>query len=217
MPRSAASRLPALGLAALLAGLLPAGSAWAQRDQDGSFNLSNRSNRAIERLYASPVDSSDWGDNRLEGGRSLANGASLPVRMAPDGGCRTDLRIGFAGGVVEERRDIDTCADRDVVIGTPERTGIRNAQRNSGKARDPSFSLRNDANSAVQEVYASPSTEDDWGQDRLGRDTLRAHARQTIRLPPGECQYDLRIIWEDGRSEERRDVNLCETRELSVQ
>lgn len=214
MPRPAASLLPALGLA-VLAGFLTAGPAWAQGGQDGSFNLTNRSNRAIERLYASPYDTSDWGDNRLDGRGPLANGASLPMRMPPDGGCRTDLRVGFEGGLVEERRDIDTCQDRDVVIGTPERTGARQARRQSGKGSDPSFSLRNEAGSPVREIYASPSNEDDWGQDQLGREMVRPHGRRTIRLPSGECQYDLRIVWDDGRSEERRDVNLCETRELT--
>ncbi|MBC9178847.1 hypothetical protein [Pseudoroseomonas ludipueritiae] len=215
MPRPAPFLLSALGLAGLLAAFLSAAPAQAAGDQDGSFNLVNRSNRVIERLYASPLDSNDWGDNRLSSRGPLANGANLPVRMAPEGGCRTDLRIGFEGGLVEERRDIDTCQDRDVVIGTPERTGARQAQRQGGKGSDPSFTLRNEANSPVREIYASPSNEDDWGQDQLGRETLRAHGRRTIRLPSGECQYDLRIVWEDGRSEERRDVNLCATRELT--
>jgi hypothetical protein len=215
MSRPVAPLFSVLGLAGLVVASLPAGPARAQQGQDGSFNLTNRSNRAIERLYASPRDTNDWGDNRLEGRASLPNGASMPVRMAPDGGCRTDLRIAFSGGVVEERRDIDTCADRDVVIGTPERTGARLAQRRGGKMANPSFNLRNDADVEVREVYASPTTADDWGRDRLGDDMLRAHGRMTIRLPPGECQYDLRIVWDDGRSEERRDVNLCEETDLS--
>lgn len=216
MPRPVPSFLSMLGLAGLLAVSLPAGQALAQRDQDGSFNLTNRSNRTIERLYASPTDTSDWGDNRLQGRAPLANGGNLPVRMPPEGGCRTDLRIAFSGGVVEERRDIDTCTDRDVVIGTPERTGARRAQRQGGKAANPSFSLRNEADEDVRELYASPTSADDWGRDQLGDDTLGAHGRRTIRLPAGECQYDLRIVWEDGRSEERRDVNLCESGEISV-
>jgi hypothetical protein len=207
MLRAALFRLCAAG--ALLALAAPA---LAQED-DGSFNLTNRSNRVIERLYASPNNTEQWGDDRLAGDRSLANGASLAVRMPPGGGCRTDLRIAFAGDVVEERRDIDTCADRDVVVGTPQNTGALRAPRR-GKAADPSFSLRNDAGSPIREVYASPTTEDDWGEDRLGDDTLRAHGRRAIRLPAGACQYDLRVVWEDGRTEERRDVNLCATREL---
>jgi hypothetical protein len=203
----------AVGFAGLLAALLLSGGAQAQ--EDGSFNLINRSNRAIERLYASPNDTNEWGENRLARGRTLANDGNLAVRMAPDGGCRTDLRIAFAGGVVEERRDIDTCADRDVVIGTPQRTGAKRVARESGgQSLDPSFNLLNGAASPINELYLSLTSEDDWGEDRLGRDTVRPRGRRMVQLPAGECQYDLRVVWADGRSEERRDINLCEAGEM---
>jgi hypothetical protein len=217
-PATSTRFVPALcraaGLAGLMAASLLAGPARAQ-DQDGSFNLINRSNRVIERLYASPTDTADWGENRLAGGRTLANEGNLAVRMAPDGGCRTDLRIAFAGGMVEERRDIDTCLDRDVVIGTPARTGAQRAGREDGQAGDPSFNLINEAASPIREFYASPTNEDDWGDDRLGGGTVRARGRRAIRLPGGHCRFDLRVVWEDGRAEERRDVNLCEIQDLS--
>ena len=202
-------------LSATLAGLALLATPALAQEQDGSFNLTNRSNRVIERLFASPTDTNEWGDNRIGNGQTIANGASLAVRMPASGGCRTDLRIGFAGGVVEERRDIDTCADRDVVIGTPARTGAARAARENGQPGDPSFTLVNQAARPIRELYASPTTEDNWGEDRLGRETVRARGRRDVRLPGGICQYDLRVVWDDGRAEERRDVNLCETRELS--
>ncbi|MFC7610370.1 hypothetical protein [Teichococcus aestuarii] len=126
--------LALLALLALLAPVLPASvlpaSALAQtgapderrEELDGSFNLTNRSGRLIERLYASPIRTRQWGENRL-GAEGLAAGGELAIRMPPTGGCRTDLRLVFEGGLTEERRDIDTCRDRDVVIGTPARTG----------------------------------------------------------------------------------------------
>jgi len=210
MPRSTHLLLSLATFAGLALSGLP-----AQAQEDGSFNLTNRSNRVIERLFASPNDTNEWGDNRIGNGQTIANGASLAVRMPASGGCRTDLRIAFAGGIVEERRDIDTCADRDVVIGTPARTGAARAARENGQAGDPSFTLVNQAARPIRELFASPTTEDNWGEDRLGRDTVRARGRRDIRLPGGICQYDLRVVWDDGRAEERRDVNLCETRELS--
>lgn len=244
-----------LGSAGFLTAALLAGTGAAHAQEDGSFNLVNQSNRVIERLYASPVDTNQWGENRLARGATIANGANFAVRMPSDGGCRTDLRIGFAGGVTEERRDIDTCVDRDVVIGTPARTG-RGGDGDSGSGSsggsggaggsvgggsggssggaggsitggnprsgggteqgDPSFVIVNQAASPINELYASPTSDDNWGQDRLGQNIVRARGRQNIRLPRGECQYDLRVVWQDGRSEERRDVNLCDMRELTV-
>jgi hypothetical protein len=211
-------RITLAAAALALAGLTIAGPpAAAQADQDGSFNLTNRSGRAIERLYASPQRSRNWGENRLSP-RGLANGGDVAVRMPPAGGCRTDLRLVYEGGLTEEKRDIDTCQDRDVVVGTPSRTGT--LQRDSaGKPvtprGDPSFELVNDGTRQIREFFASPTSSDDWGEDRLGQDVVEPGDRLAIRLPNGPCQYDLRAVWSNGRSDERRDVNLCETSEVS--
>ncbi|WP_245906252.1 hypothetical protein [Teichococcus aestuarii] len=222
-------RLLPLALLALLAPLLPASvlpaSAMAQagapderrEELDGSFNLTNRSGRLIERLYASPIRTRQWGENRL-GAEGLAAGGELAIRMPPTGGCRTDLRLVFEGGLTEERRDIDTCLDRDVVIGTPARTGGLRAGADGPAAvaqGNPSFALVNDGSRAIRELYASPTSSNDWGEDRLGRDTVPPGGRMTIRLPEGACAYDLRVVWANGRAEERRGLNLCETDELS--
>lgn len=211
-------RITLAAAALTLAGLTFAGpAAMAQSEQDGSFNLTNRSGRTIERLYASPQRSRNWGENRLTG-NGLANGADFAVRMPPTGGCRTDLRMVFEGGLTEEKRDVDTCFDRDVVIGTPARTGT--LQRDaSGKPvtprGNPSFELVNDGSRQIREFFASPTTSDDWGEDRLGQDVVEPGDRLHIRLPNGPCQYDLRVVWSNGRSDERRDVNLCEMNEVS--
>ncbi|EFH09653.1 hypothetical protein ACFFMP_07045 [Pseudoroseomonas cervicalis] len=207
--------LPALAALLLAAPALAQGNAPAA-EQDGSFNLTNRSGRAIERFYASPVQSRAWGENRLSG--SLAEGADVAVRMPARGGCRTDMRIVFADGLTEEKRDVNTCIDRDVVIGTPARTG--SLQRDaSGRVTtpqgDPSFELVNEGRSAIRELYASPTTSDNWGEDRLGQDVVEAGDRMFIRLPEGPCAYDIRVVWANSRAEERRDVNLCNTSELS--
>jgi hypothetical protein len=35
-----------------------------------------------------------------------------------------------------------------------------------------------------------------------------------IRLPEGQCLYDVRFVYENGQSDERRRVNLCEVTNL---
>ncbi|MCQ4158480.1 hypothetical protein NON00_00875 [Roseomonas sp. GC11] len=205
---------PALVAPVLVA---PALAQPAPADMDGSFNLRNLSGRAIERLYASPVRARAWGENRL-GPDGLAEGGETAVRMPPRGGCRTDLRLVFADGLTEEKRDIDTCRDRDVVIGTPARTGTL-AEGSDGRRTapqgDPSFDLVNEGTRPIRELYASPTTNDDWGEDRLGEEVVEAGDRMFIRLPEGPCAYDIRIVWGNGRAEERRNINLCTTSELT--
>ncbi|WBV42477.1 hypothetical protein [Pseudoroseomonas cervicalis] len=207
--------LPALAALLFAVPALAQGNAPAT-EQDGSFNLTNRSGRAIERFYASPVQSRAWGENRLSG--ALAQGAETAVRMPARGGCRTDMRIVFADGLTEEKRDVNTCIDRDVVIGTPARSGSLERDANgrvTAPQGDPSFELVNQGRAAIRELYASPATDDNWGQDRLGQDVVEAGDRMFIRLPEGPCSYDIRVVWANGRAEERREVNLCTTSELS--
>lgn len=213
-------RASVLGLALTgmaVTGMAAFSPAQAQSSQDGSFNLKNMSGRTIERFYASVKEARDWGENRLTAA-GLANGANLAIRMPPEGSCRTDIRMVYADGLTEEKRDINTCLDRDLVVGTPPRTGTlevgKNGQRMVGGG-DPSFTLVNNGSRPIRELFASLASDDDWGDDRLGRNTIDAGERQQIRLPTGPCNYDLRIVWGNGRTEERRDVNLCETRELS--
>ena len=80
----------------------------------------------------------------------------------------------------------------------------------AAQSNDPSFRVVNRTESVVQEVYASPSTQQNWGQDRLGAGTIQPGASFIVRLPPdGECVYDLRFVYAGGRSEEKRDLDTC--------
>ncbi len=80
----------------------------------------------------------------------------------------------------------------------------------AAQSNDPSFRVVNRTPEVVQEVYASPSTQQDWGRDRLGAETVQPGASYIVRLPAdGNCVYDLRFVYEGGRSEERRNLNTC--------
>ncbi len=80
----------------------------------------------------------------------------------------------------------------------------------AAQSNDPSFRVVNRTPEVVQEVYASPSTQQDWGRDRLGAETVQPGASYIVRLPAdGNCVYDLRFMYEGGRSEERRNLNTC--------
>jgi hypothetical protein len=82
---------------------------------------------------------------------------------------------------------------------------------------DPSFNLVNRSNRVIYEAYASPATDSNWGQDRLGNNIIPAGRSFVIRLPQGECIYDVRVVYEraGGPSEERRNINLCNVNELA--
>ena len=190
---------------------------------DPSFNLVNRSGRLIFEVYASRATDQDWGSDRL-GDKALPNGRSFTLRL-PQGPCMWDLRVVYerAGGTTEDKRNINLCAVTEVVFegrqtaqGQQQRPQPAPQQRGtpSGPTGNPSFNLVNQSRVAVMEAYVSLSTEQEWGPDRLGNDTVPAGRHFAIRLPEGQCLYDVRFVYENGQSDERRRVNLCEVTNL---
>lgn len=188
-----------LGLVAMAG--LPASA----QQGDPSFTLVNRSGQVINEIYVSPTREPNWGRDLL-GQSTLADGRSFPVRIAPAAGCRQDVRVVYADGRPEERRNQDTCAITEMVFGAAAPRGPA-AGPNAGG--NPSFNLVNRGRSAIREIYVSSARDDNWGPDRLGQNTLPVGQHLPVQLPQGDCRNDIRIVWMDGRAEERRAVDTC--------
>jgi len=198
-----------LALAVLLGGL--AAPAMAQ-SSDPSFNLVNRSGQTIQELYVSSSQVNTWGQDLL-GANVLGNGRSFPVRL-PSGQCSNDIRVVYQGGRSEERREVNTCGLTEVVFGNQNapQAGGGDGKRGAaaaGRTGNPSFNLVNRTQKTMQIVRASPSSDSNWGEDRLGSSVVPPGGTFAIRLPAGECNYDIRIEYDDRSSEERRGVDLC--------
>ncbi len=211
-----------------LAGLIPAAEA---QTGDPSFNLVNRSSRVIYEAYASPSSDSNWGQDRL-GQNIIPAGRNFVIRL-PQGECIYDVRVVYdrQGGQSEERRNINLCNLTELVFdGRPQQQGgqqqapqqqapQQQAPRQGmaqGPRGNPSFNLVNQGQQTVMEVYASLATDQNWGPDRLGADTVAPGAVYPIRLPEGDCMYDMRFVYQNGQSQERRGVNLCEVTNVTL-
>jgi hypothetical protein len=203
--------LKRLWIAALLV-LGLAGAAAAQAPNP-SFNLVNRGESAISELYATSAGMSTWGRNRLTEG-SLGPGQSYPVRLPADGNCIYDIRVIYANGQTDERRAMNTCNVDNVTFPSGRRSGGSAAA--GSNSNDPSFRLVNRSRSKVNEVYASVTGDDSWGEDRLGDGTVAAGATRVIRLPNGPCVYDVRVVFANGEATEKRRLNLCTITDLRV-
>lgn len=78
-------------------------------------------------------------------------------------------------------------------------------------AGDPSFSLVNRGAAAVRTLYVTPSGDPNWGEDRLaGRPPIPPGGSFPVRRrADGRCRMDIRVVFADGRSEERRGLDTC--------
>ncbi len=76
---------------------------------------------------------------------------------------------------------------------------------------NPSFNLVNRSPQPINQVFATPAGIDRWGNDRLARSFLPAGQAFPVRLPAdGNCVYDIRVVYGDGKPEERRRLDTCE-------
>jgi hypothetical protein len=195
-------------LFAVAMSLLP-GLAVAQGDP--SFNLINRSGQTINEVYVSAATQPNWGRDLL-GQDVLANGRSFPVRIAPAAGCQQDIRVVYANGRPEERRNVNTCAITEMVFGAAAAPAAPPATPRAAEG-NPSFNLVNHGRQPMREAYVSSARDTDWGAQRLPQ-PMQPGAHLAVRLPTGDCVNDIRIIWADGRPEERRQVDTCRVTNL---
>jgi len=209
-PRLLAPRLAQiLGCLLLLCAAAMASPAQAQRDP--SFNLVNRSGQPIREIYVSPSEDRYWGHDLLEADL-LPDGDSFPLRIAPAAGCLQDVRVVYLDGQPEERRRQDTCRIVQMVFGSgagPVTGGRTRPGAGPQASANPSFNLVNHGSAVIREVYVSSVQTDNWGEDRLGQQVLPPGRHLAVRLPSGDCVNDVRIVWMDGRGEERRRIDTC--------
>ncbi len=80
---------------------------------------------------------------------------------------------------------------------------------------NPSAYAENRSGHTIMKLWASLTTDSDWGDDRLGQSVLRAGQRFALSLPNGPCRWDLRIVYDNDRAEEKRNLNLCAVTEVA--
>ena len=79
-----------------------------------------------------------------------------------------------------------------------------------GTARQ-NFSVVNATGHIVTTLNVSPTSEDEWGPDILGRDVLQNGQTAQIVFDRAEtqCNYDIKATYDDGDTTDVRNVNLC--------
>ncbi len=193
----------------LLFGLLLGVAAWASpAAAQNRFNLVNNTGQQIDEIYVSSSRVSSWGPDFL-GRNVLPPGQSFWVQP-PFTDCVLDIRVVYQGGRAEERRQVNACQLTTIVWGG---SGGGGSSRQAG---NPSFRFVNQGGQVINELYVSLSTEQNWGPDRLGQNTLPPGSYIDVRLPQGRtCTVDIRVVYANGRSVERRGVETCSIEALN--
>lgn len=75
------------------------------------------------------------------------------------------------------------------------------------------FTIVNNTGQTVMTLNVSPSNSNEWGPDILGTDTLANGQQGQIQFARGQdqCNWDIRVTYEDGETGDWRGINLCET------
>lgn len=79
------------------------------------------------------------------------------------------------------------------------------------------FKFINKSDFVVTELYASPSNVSEWEEDILDLDVLGSGESVNVTIADGRraCEYDLRIVFDDGDVLEDT-TDLCETASYTV-
>lgn len=80
------------------------------------------------------------------------------------------------------------------------------------------FGLINKTGVVITELYVSPSDDDEWGEDVLGRDVLKNGERVDIEFSRKEttCKWDLKMIDEDKDEGVWENLDLCTINEITI-
>jgi serine protease Do len=193
----------------------PSGSASAPASPstaNADFDLVNRSSKTITQLFLSRPESNSWGQDRLPG--TVAAGNKYSVRMPRDGQCEYDVRVVYADSSSEERRRQNLCSVSELAFSGAAAASPSSSPP-SASTRNPDFDVVNGSSLTITQLYVSPAQTDKWGEDKLPG-TLAAGGRFKVTLPrDGSCQYDVRVIYQDKSTEERRGQNVCALMEIA--
>jgi hypothetical protein len=89
------------------------------------------------------------------------------------------------------------------------------ASQASAQSCDTSIQVVNNSGSQVDELYFNPSSNSNWGADRLGQNVL-ASGRSANFRPNRGGNHDFRVVWSGGREAEIRGVDVCSVSRIIV-
>lgn len=114
----------ALLTAAMIVSSSPAAFAGGKQD----FDLVNKTGYAIDEVYVSPSNASDWQEDVLGQG-TLPNGNSIHIRFSRNTNvCKWDVKVVYTDGESAEWDEFDLCETSKITIHYNRKTGETSAE-----------------------------------------------------------------------------------------
>jgi hypothetical protein len=97
-------------------------------------------------------------------------------------------------------------------------TAVASVTVNAAQRRNLDFTLVNKTGIDVHEVYLSPTSDDSWGEDVMGKDILKSGEKVDITFSSAEteCNWDMKIVDEDKDDIIWTKLNLCTANEITI-
>ena len=85
-------------------------------------------------------------------------------------------------------------------------------------AGDQDFTLANGTGYTIEQVYVAASRSDNWEEDVMGLDVLANGEEVDILFDAaeGECNFDLKVVYDDGEEATWSRLNLCAISTVSI-
>lgn len=95
---------------------------------------------------------------------------------------------------------------------------LSSVQLQAAQNRKLDFTLVNKTGLTIDKVFVSPSKDDEWGEDVMGKDVLKNGESVEIQFSRKEttCMWDLKIVDEEDDSVEWTDLDLCKANEITL-
>ena len=83
----------------------------------------------------------------------------------------------------------------------------------SALADQRDFTVVNSTSVPIRHLYVSPTGENSWGDDILGKDVLTSGDSTLVYFTDNAniCSYDIKAVFDNNDSTEGYKINLCET------
>ncbi len=155
--------------------------------------VTNRSAVTLQSIYASRTP--NWGADRL-GSAVLEPGQSFAMRLR-SAECQVRLRAVFQNRREEVREAVDVCGAQPIIF-----QGARRMALGSVYERP------------ITGIYLSPVESADWGPNQLSAPIGNGGTAE-IGMD-GECQADLRVVFDNAAAEELRGFDMCRNAAITL-